>query len=176
MAKVKFEAEDFKKDPNQISQIKPKPNHFSRYWKRYIGSAFIIVIGITAIIFWPMREANQVPPIIDSINQVVNTPKAEIVDTINETEQHTTRNIVVPEKKVKEATKPKIPEVSKSKSKTPQNSIGTNTRSDEIFLDAKKAIRGDFGNGAERRKKLGEDYEKVQAIVNKMYREGKLYW
>ena len=42
--------------------------------------------------------------------------------------------------------------------------------------DAKKAIRGDFGNGAERRRQLGNDYEQVQALVNKMYRDGNLNW
>ena len=43
-------------------------------------------------------------------------------------------------------------------------------------MDAKKAIRGDFGNGAERRKNLGSNYDKVQAVVNKMYRNGNLQW
>lgn len=50
------------------------------------------------------------------------------------------------------------------------------SQSGDITVDAKKAIRGDFGNGAERRKNLGANYDKVQAVVNKMYREGNLYW
>ena len=51
-----------------------------------------------------------------------------------------------------------------------------NTRSGDVTVDAKKAIRGDFGNGAERRRQLGNDYEQVQALVNKMYRDGNLHW
>lgn len=50
------------------------------------------------------------------------------------------------------------------------------SQSGDVTVDAKKTIRGDFGNGAERRKHLGANYDKVQEVVNKMYREGNLHW
>lgn len=37
---------------------------------------------------------------------------------------------------------------------------------------ARQVIRGNFGNGAERRQKLGDEYAVIQNRVNEMYREG----
>lgn len=37
---------------------------------------------------------------------------------------------------------------------------------------ARQVIRGDFGNGAERREKLGAQYYEIQSKVNEMYRAG----
>jgi len=37
---------------------------------------------------------------------------------------------------------------------------------------ARQVIRGNFGNGAERRQKLGDEYVAIQNRVNEMYREG----
>lgn len=40
---------------------------------------------------------------------------------------------------------------------------------------AKKVIRGDFGNGIERKNKLGSEYDVIQSKVNEMYRKGDMY-
>ncbi len=37
---------------------------------------------------------------------------------------------------------------------------------------ALQVIRGDFGNGTERREKLGDQYDEIQTKVNEMYRNG----
>lgn len=42
------------------------------------------------------------------------------------------------------------------------------THNDRINTLVNKTIRGDFGNGAERRVALGDDYEEVQGIINNM--------
>jgi hypothetical protein len=39
---------------------------------------------------------------------------------------------------------------------------------------AKRAIRGDFGNGAERINNLGSEYNAIQSKVNEMYRNGNI--
>ena len=39
---------------------------------------------------------------------------------------------------------------------------------------ARQVIRGDFGNGAERKQTLGNEYNAIQQRVNEMYREGKV--
>jgi cytoskeletal protein RodZ len=39
---------------------------------------------------------------------------------------------------------------------------------------AKRVIRGDFGNGTERKQNLGSEYSAIQQKVNEMYREGKV--
>jgi hypothetical protein len=49
-------------------------------------------------------------------------------------------------------------------------------RGETFEIDAKMAIRGDFGNGIVRMQRLGSDYETVQTIVNQFIREGKTKW
>ena len=49
-------------------------------------------------------------------------------------------------------------------------------RGETYEIDAKMAIRGDFGNGIVRMQRLGSDYETVQTIVNQFIREGKTKW
>lgn len=45
---------------------------------------------------------------------------------------------------------------------------------DESAIEAKalQVIRGDFGNGLERKERLGSDYAVIQSKVNDMYRKG----
>jgi len=52
----------------------------------------------------------------------------------------------------------------------------TCTRGETLEIDAKMAIRGDFGNGLIRKQRLGSDYKTVQNIVNQFVREGKIKW
>ena len=40
---------------------------------------------------------------------------------------------------------------------------------------AKQVIRGDFGNGIERKNALGEDYRQIQDKVNELYKNGTIY-
>ena len=46
---------------------------------------------------------------------------------------------------------------------------------DDVVENAKRVIRGDFGNGQERKDKLGSAYAEIQAKVNEMYRNGLVY-
>ena len=39
---------------------------------------------------------------------------------------------------------------------------------------AKQVIRGNFGNGAERKRALGSEYNAIQSKVNEMYRNGEV--
>ena len=41
-----------------------------------------------------------------------------------------------------------------------------------IEAKALQVIRGDFGNGQERKDRLGADYAEIQSKVNDMYRKG----
>lgn len=49
-------------------------------------------------------------------------------------------------------------------------------RGETFEVDAKMAIRGDFGNGKIRKQKLGADYQEIQDIVNQLIREKKTKW
>ena len=44
--------------------------------------------------------------------------------------------------------------------------------SGDVEENARRVIRGDFGNGQERRDKLGSSYYEIQGKVNEMYRQG----
>ena len=44
--------------------------------------------------------------------------------------------------------------------------------SGDVEENARRVIRGDFGNGQERRDKLGSSYSEIQGKVNGMYRQG----
>lgn len=47
--------------------------------------------------------------------------------------------------------------------------------SGDIEENARRVIRGDFGNGQERKNKLGASYSEIQGKVNEMYRKGLVY-
>lgn len=42
---------------------------------------------------------------------------------------------------------------------------------EDVFENAKRVIRGDFGVGRERKEKLGASYSEIQAKVNEIYRQ-----
>ena len=44
--------------------------------------------------------------------------------------------------------------------------------SGDVVENARRVIRGDFGNGQERKDKLGSAYAEIQSKVNEMYRQG----
>lgn len=46
---------------------------------------------------------------------------------------------------------------------------------EDVVENAKRVIRGDFGNGQERKDKLGSAYNEIQSKVNEMYRQGLVY-
>lgn len=171
MAKVKFEAEDFKKDSN-TSQKNPKPNHLQKYWKWYGGAVAAACIA-GAVILWPKGEVTPPTPpaVADSLENVVDSSALATPDTIAAIAEESTSN---EEKSLETGTKPVNEEQKNSEAQIVNNPPVT--QSGDITMDAKKAIRGDFGNGAERRKNLGANYDKVQAVVNKMYQDGNLHW
>lgn len=43
---------------------------------------------------------------------------------------------------------------------------------DDVEENARRVIRGDFGNGQTRKDKLGSSYSEIQGRVNEMYRQG----
>lgn len=43
--------------------------------------------------------------------------------------------------------------------------------SGDVVENAKRVIRGDFGNGKERKDRLGDSYEEIQAKVNEIYHQ-----
>ena len=61
---------------------------------------------------------------------------------------------------------------STGKSPTSPSEKSDNNVSGDVETNARRVIRGDFGNGQERKDKLGSSYSEIQGKVNEMYRQG----
>lgn len=61
---------------------------------------------------------------------------------------------------------------STEKSSTSHSEKSDNNVDGDVETNARRVIRGDFGNGQERRDKLGSSYSEIQGKVNEMYRQG----
>ncbi|MBR6894497.1 hypothetical protein GYN14_09135 [Lactococcus piscium] len=46
--------------------------------------------------------------------------------------------------------------------------VATSAHADELSDKAQQVIKGDFGNGQDRKEKLGQDYDRVQSKVNEL--------
>lgn len=68
------------------------------------------------------------------------------------------------------AAQPTKPLLSKQATASPQGA--TATINDDIEENARRVIRGEFGNGQTRKDKLGTSYSEIQGRVNEMYRQG----
>lgn len=60
--------------------------------------------------------------------------------------------------------------------KMASNTPTSNSSNDELLTLVKKTIRGDFGNGADRKKALGSNYDEVQRQVNLNLQNGLTHW
>ena len=173
---------DFTKDSNSgggrfdFTKDEPEKSHVQKYGKWYICGA-VGLACLAAIVFWPKNQGEgPVPTPVDTLTHIVDSPAVAKKDATTNVENITPVNEGVATKQNDvSAETPELkgkPKVDTATESTPS----VNTRSGDVTVDAKKAIRGDFGNGAERRRQLGNDYEQVQALVNKMYRDGNLHW
>lgn len=61
---------------------------------------------------------------------------------------------------------------STGKSPTSPSEKSDNNVDGDVETNARRVIRGDFGNGQERKDKLGSSYSEIQGKVNEMYRQG----
>jgi len=111
-------------------------------------------------------------PAPQSTTQSPTTPVAEPVTVNNQSNQATSSP----------ATPSESPSATTSGTSNTQNNQSvtrpTNTSvSPQGTLDEKalRVIRGDFGNGEERKQKLGSEYLAIQQRVNEMYRSGSVY-
>ena len=82
-------------------------------------------------------------------------------------EQSTKQNpTIIAESAKSTLTKPAATQPTRSSSATSAPVSG------DVEENARRVIRGDFGNGQERRDKLGSSYYEIQGKVNEMYRQG----
>jgi preprotein translocase subunit SecF len=181
--------------PNQAPESK-KPNKF--IWLAILG--VVIIGGIFGLkqLNQSNDTTDGVEEVVvsEDVNGTTVTPKNEVVskgevenitstdnssseqsDVSNENESVTNATTSV-EKNVTSKTKSKEdPNVTKEaasndNSKSNGNPIksGTVAVQGSVEEKVKQVIRGDFGNGLERKQALGEDYAEIQAKVNEIYK------
>lgn len=71
-----------------------------------------------------------------------------------------------------EQASPKTNEVSSLEAKSSNSNKENSLPSGSLEQKAKEVIRGNYGNGIERKQKLGEQYTEIQSKVNEMYKKG----
>lgn len=110
-------------------------------------------------------------PIVENAEEPVNESNAESQDAPVVSQSSESQAPVNTERPVIEETPaPVIPSA-------PQTSTSNEIPMTESVIEKKamEVIRGDFGNGEERKQKLGSNYSVVQKKVNEMYANGLVY-
>lgn len=166
MAKVKFDAEDFRKDPNQTLPVKPTSKGYLKY---VLWCGLVIVCAILAIIFVPRGCTNDEKPVVDTlVTDSIGSDSVPpvVVDSVGNDSIETTQNVVEDENINNQST---VAEVNKTEENKSVKTDVVNV-SEDVDKEALSVIRGNYGNNPERRRLLKERYQKIQSKVNEMYR------
>lgn len=140
--------------------LKPKKN---KIWIWIVLLLVVLSVATYFIIKPENTETIQNDELIET-PAIVEEPSDEISkDVPSDTTSAENANDDNTSDKVKETTHPQVDEKSESEVLLSEDSIETK---------AKQVIRGDFGNGLERKNNLGSEYKTIQNRVNQMYKEG----
>lgn len=162
------------------------PNSNKKKW--IIIALIVIVVGIVAWLLFGKGKSKDVTESKPAIEQTEKQKPGSTTDTTttDSTNEVTPAASAVTSNQKKESasgaqsvseeplqTSGNTPRNSTSKEMTPSTQTGNMTEM-SLTLDeqARKVIRGDFGNGKERKQKLGNRYDSIQKRVNEMYKEG----
>lgn len=147
MAKVKFDAEDFRKDPRS------EKSKSKGYLKQIILCALIVAAIIVVICFknCGKNEGNEPNRGGTGVAQKENIESTNITQTNDSS---------------------KVGSTALTPTSTDSVSNSTSQVNGNLEENARQVIRGVFGNGQERKDKLGSAYSEIQGRVNEMYRQG----
>ena len=141
----------------------------------------IVVVGLLAWWLMPIPSADENDNIVEQEEMiedvaVPNVDSSLSVDSVqgedNQTSE-TTNGIEEPVATIPEPINQPSIEV-EDRSVAPPSFVTSSTVTD-IEQKAKSVIRGDFGNGQERKNRLGSEYSEVQKKVNELYSKGLIY-
>lgn len=160
--------------PEDFDKPKPKEKPWYKKTITWIVSAVILAVVIVGI-FWGKSCTVTPPP--DGDNDGIVPPDTTVSDTVIPQDTIVSDTIKEANDTISNATE---------ETKGMDNNGGNTARNEDVSsgikrgdsfeIDAKKAIRGDYGNGMARKQNLGTDYNAIQSIVNQYIREGKIYW
>ena len=153
-----FTGKDFEKNP--LPQ--PKPIHR----KIWFWILLVLVIGIIAYLL--MKDNRNDKP-IDPVQPTIQIEQDSTNDIISSESSTNALNSSEDASAPKESNASTFNAVSVTNDSTQSSDI-------DIITMAKKTIRGDFGNGNERKRNLGNNYANIQYKVNELYELGQLQW
>jgi hypothetical protein len=139
----------------------------------------VIVIGV--VVFFSLNKCGgERKEVIDNLRDTSVVESKNKVDSLHSQSEDTgcisMQNSQNSSSQIEESIdEPKGDIIVSSKDVKDTNDIKVTVNTD-VFLLAKRVIRGDFGNGNDRRVALGEEYQIIQHQVNLNYRSGDLYW
>lgn len=189
-----FESEDFdkpvvedKKDgqrPFSASESVSSPHSAEKPNKaKIIGALVVVAVIIAGGIFFANngKDIGSNKPTTETTaqegeshatgnNTFTTKPKNNVEVALSDVaEEKTATNEVNSESSVTDES-----HVTTSTEKTPTapSEKSGNSVDGDVEVNARRVIRGDFGNGQERKDKLGASYPEIQGKVNEMYRQG----
>lgn len=164
------------------------------------GLVFLLTRGNNTMGDEMAQSSGQVTEKVTSQDNPATTSEPTVFDTSTSTEeqpyaQEETPQAATPQKaSEKSAAQQQVQDASSSQQKTAQKSeslgststttqdntttsrsVSPTTANGSVEEEAWRTIRGDYGNGADRKEALGSRYDEIQAKVNEFYREGKVH-
>lgn len=155
-----------------------KPNKF--IWLAVIG---LVVIGGV----FGLKQLNQENPVeggaeefvvTEDINTNPDTAEPELVTTNEEETNSTADNTTSDQNEVANTAETKSTASGAKEDASKKEPSNKGSQSSAVAVQgsveekAKQVIRGDFGNGTDRKQALGAEYAAIQAKVNEMYKNG----
>jgi len=149
----------------------------SKLWLWLLLLAVVAVVVILCVIFCGNDKTTLTEPESATVEQTEATQTDEVTPEV-ETPTVETEGVVVSqepankpaETPVAKPTEPAAkPEAESKPAQKPTSTVPQGTLDEK----AKQVIRGEYGNGADRKHALGSEYDAIQQRVNEIYREGK---
>lgn len=184
---------------NQQAAQQPNPSNNGKGKKLGILAMLVVIAVVAFFLLKPDNSGDDIPVSSPATSEIVaqnadNVQKQEAEEPISESTPNEESAPVVEEDKSNDETngnnENKPVTVSEQEEKA-QTTTVTRTQTKEVtskttqkeeaipvgYIEEKAllVIRGDFGNGDERKEKLGSEYSAIQNKVNEMYAKGLVY-
>lgn len=161
-------------EPNPADEEPKAPKSKAWIWV-LVGVAALVVAGY--FLFSQSNSVEQAPTAVESTatSADVNTPAEAKPE--EPAEEAKVAEVDAPEATPAEVPAPEVPAASAETTETavPPASASAKASDDapyDLEAEAIKVIRGDYGVGRERKKRLGVRYQPIQNRVNELKREG----
>lgn len=170
--KVTLKTKNSSIEENEVP-IGQNPTPTNSRKKLIVGLAALIVVVIAGFVLFGNNQSTGKSDaiVIDSLTKDSVQKDSTIADSLKKENS----SVVSDEESNNKETEDKKDEISvpvDTNVKSQQESNAESSSIGSVEAKAKQVIRGIYGNGSVRKKKLGNDYAEIQGKVNEMYRNG----